>query len=109
MNAVRLTFPPVVSPGSVAEAVLSAAFLLLGRAELGDRAADEACLELHWLSKAVRHGRTERTIAASREGLLAIASACRQRAGEFHDGHVATPVLLTIALGCEAGARTKAA
>lgn len=109
MKTVRLSFPPVTRPGSVAEQVLSTAFLLLGRAELGRVDAGEAVRLLDVVARAIRHGRLERTITASTAVLSLIASSCRRRAGELYEGCEAMPVLLTIALGCEAAAEAQAA
>lgn len=109
MQTVRLQFPPVASPGFVAEAVLSAAFLSLHGAEMGDPVAVEANRLLSVAARAIRAGYRDVVLRAPFAAFARAARDCRGRATELYDGCPATPVLLTIALGCEAAAMGKAA
>ncbi len=48
-------------------------------------------------------------IEASPEALVLVAKACRSYAASLYAGCASTPVLMAIALGCEAALETKAA
>lgn len=109
MLTVHVSLPPVASPGSVAEAVLSAAFLLIGRATLEDGFNFEANILLSVAARNIRAGRSSFNLKAPNIALALAANACRRRAAELYDGCPATPVLLTLALGCEAAATREAA
>lgn len=109
MPAVTITFPARYDCRELGCHLDSAAHFTVYAADLDLPGGREANLQFGRLIGAAYAGIPGVVIEASPEALVRVAKACRSYAASLYAGCASTPVLLTIALGCEAAIGTKAA
>ncbi len=107
MPTVKLHLPPANSIAALHLCEVARETSLPDYSEIA--AALEATGALLDASIAVRMGATLVTVTASEPALTLVARACRRRISETYRDCPAIPVLLAIALGCEAAVEAKAA
>lgn len=109
MPTVTITFPSGYDRKELGCHLDSAAHFTVHAADLRLPGGPEANLTFGRLMRAAYAGIPGVVIEASPEALARVAKACRNYASVLYAGCASTPVLLTIALGCEAAVEAKAA
>lgn len=109
MLTVTVTYPTGYDRRELACHLDSAAHFTVYAADLRLPGGCEANLTFGRLIGAAYAGAAGSVIEASPEALARVAKACRSYASGLYAGCASTPILLTIAIGCEAALEAKAA